>query len=386
MKPRGLGRVYQPHYPPPGKTYQQAKADGTLRTSGVWWVQYSWRGKVYRESSRSTNQNDAVRLLRSRLGEIGRGKVIGPRAERVTFKDLATLLTDDYRLNGRRSLDRVEDALNRLREYFGNECRALDLTPDRVGAYIRARQAKDAANATIRCELAALKRAFTLAVKAEWLSHRPYIPTIAVQNTRTGFFEEPEFRAVLDELTEHLRPVVEFASLTGWRLREYQGLRWSQVDFVGQVVRLEPGTTKNAEGREFPFGSYPPLRDLLYRQRERTTALERGTGQSIPWVFHRDAAPVRDFRKAWIGACKRAGVPGRLRHDFRRTAVRNLERAGVPRSVAMKLTGHRTESVYRRYAITSRADLSAGVERLARLYEADHQTAPVSANGKVLAK
>ena len=59
-----------------------------------------------------------------------------------------------------------------------------------------------------------------------------------------------------------------------------------------------------------------------------------------------------------------------LMHDFRRTAVRNLERAGVPRSVAMKLTGHKTESIYRRYAIVSEADLAAGVDRLAALHGA----------------
>ena len=75
--------------------------------------------------------------------------------------------------------------------------------------------------------------------------------------------------------------------------------------------------------------------------------------------------------RRWRSACKKAGLPGRLVHDFRRTAVRNLERAGVPRSVAMKLTGHRTEAVYRRYAIVSPADLRAGVEKLAQLHASE---------------
>lgn len=384
MKTRGLGRVYRPKYPPTGKTYRDARAGGTLRESEVWWIQYSHRGQVHRESSRSTNHTDAVRLLKDRLGEIGHtGRVIGPKAEKVAFEDLATLLTDDYKINGRRSLDRAEDAFARLRAFFGQD-RALDITPDRVMAYIRTRQEQKAANATIRNELAALKRAFTLAVKAEWLTHKPYIPSLAVQNVRTGFFEEAEFRAVVAELPEDLRLIVEFAYLTGWRLQEYQALQWRQVDFQTRVIRLEPGTTKNAEGREFPFGVLPPLTELLERQRARTTALERATGQIIPWVFHRDGEPIRDFRKAWLSACKRAGVPGRLRHDFRRTVVRNLERAGVPRSVAMRLTGHKTESVYRRYAIVAQADLRDGVAKLARLHEADRQAAPATLPHAVL--
>ncbi|PYN38602.1 MAG: site-specific integrase, partial [Candidatus Rokuibacteriota bacterium] len=83
------------------------------------------------------------------------------------------------------------------------------------------------------------------------------------------------------------------------------------------------------------------------------------------------------FRGAWMKACEAAGVRGRLVHDFRRTAVRNLERAGVPRSVAMKLTGHLTESIYRRYATVSPADLKAGVEKLARLLVEQSEPAKV---------
>jgi len=81
--------------------------------------------------------------------------------------------------------------------------------------------------------------------------------------------------------------------------------------------------------------------------------------------FHRrDGTPIKDSRKAWKNACKAAGVPGRIPHDFRRPAVRNLERAGAPPSSAMRLTGHKTEAVYRRYAIVSESDLSEAVSKL----------------------
>jgi integrase len=144
--------------------------------------------------------------------------------------------------------------------------------------------------------------------------------------------------------------------------------------FPSRDSRLEPGTTKNDEGRTFPFALLPPLKALLESQKANTEALQHSIGQIIPWVFHRNGRRVRHYRKAWKNACLAAGVPGRIPHDFRRTAVRNLERAGVPRSVAMKLTGHKTESIYRRYAIVSEGDLSEGVKKLAALHHAQAAT------------
>jgi integrase len=82
-------------------------------------------------------------------------------------------------------------------------------------------------------------------------------------------------------------------------------------------------------------------------------------------VFHRNGRPIKSLRRAWKTACEDAGRPGLLRHDLRRSAVRNLERAGISRSVAMKLTGHKTEVVYRRYAIVAEGDLREAGTKLA---------------------
>lgn len=95
--------------------------------------------------------------------------------------------------------------------------------------------------------------------------------------------------------------------------------------------------------------------------------LQTKRGRIIPLVFHRAGEPIESFRHSWDSACKAAGVPGRIFHDFRRTAVRNLERAGVPRSVAMQMVGHKTEAIYRRYAIVNDADLHAAAQKLAAL-------------------
>ncbi len=359
MKTRGLGRIYQPKY--------RDRATREVKTSPTFWIQYNYRGVKYRESSNSARHSDAVRLLKRRLEEMGRGQLIGPNPEKVTFEDLATMVLDDYKINGRKSLKRAESAVKHLKDFFGL-ARALDVTGDRINAYIRSRQDAKAFNATIQYELAILKKSFSLALRAGKLTHRPYIPSLEVRNTRTGFFEDSEFRAVLGHLPDYLKSIIEFAYLTGWRVRsELLPLTWRQVDFERGIVRLEPGSTKNDEGRVFPFSAYPALTELLRGQRDRTMEFQVERGVVVPWVFHRNGQRIKDFRRAWENACTAAGVPGRILHDFRRTAVRNLERAGVPRSVAMKLVGHKTEAIYRRYAIVCEADLSEGVKKLAAL-------------------
>lgn len=318
-----------------------------------------------------------MKLLNRRLGEIGAGRLAGPQVERTTLAELGRMLVDDYRVNGRKSMDRVERSIKHLDGFFGN-CRALDITPDRVNAYIRFRlDGKPAAKpATIQKEIAALKRMFTLAHRAGKVPARPPFPSIEVRNTRSGFFEEEQLRAVLGRLPGSIRAMIEFAYLTGWRIGEVRNLTWRQVDFKAAVVRLEPGTTKNDEGRIFPFGASPELATLLEEQRRLTSALERETGQIVSWVFHRSGRPIRSYHDTWRRACREAGCPGRFVHDLRRTAVREMERAGVPRSVAMKLSGHKTESIYRRYAIVSEADLAEGVGRRARFRDG---TRPVPA-------
>jgi integrase len=109
----------------------------------------------------------------------------------------------------------------------------------------------------------------------------------------------------------------------------------------------------------------PELRRVIEEQKAATEALQRRVGRIIPSVFHRRGKPTKDFRKSWQTACGQAGCPGRIPHDFRRTAVRNLEHAGVSRSAAMKMVGHKTESVYKRYAIFSEADIREAAEKLA---------------------
>jgi integrase len=137
------------------------------------------------------------------------------------------------------------------------------------------------------------------------------------------------------------------------------------VDWKVGLLRLD--TSKNGEPRVYPFSGRPRLETLLCQQRGATNALKREQGRIVPHVFHRNGERIKDFRGAWDAAVERIGLPDRVPHGLRRSAVRNMEHAGVPRSIAKKLVGHKTESVYTRYAVMFTDDLKRGVEKLATL-------------------
>ncbi len=158
----------------------------------------------------------------------------------------------------------------------------------------------------------------------------------------------------------------------GWRKGELLRLERRQVDLTTGRIVLDPGTTKS-EGR---IAYFPPEALAALREwDEKTTALEREHGVIVRHVFHRDGMPLKDINSAWQSACQRAGVPGMLFRDFRRTAARDMVRRGVHESTAMKILGHKTRSIFDRYNITSENDLREAA--LGRVGEALGQKAEV---------
>ena len=350
---KGLGSIYQ----------KTRKKNGKKVKEAIYYISYYIGRKRFRECANTADYEIAQKLLIKRLHEGGSPFIGGDDPAKTTFDDLVALIRADYRLKQNRTWDRVEHALKHLRPEF-EHLPATAITYDRVGRYVEKRQDEGAAHGTIHHELAALGRMLKLWVKAKRLSIRPELPTVKLDNVRKGFFTDDEVRAVLAQLPGWYAPAIEFAWRTGWRIGEVKSLTWAQVDFKAGTVRLDPGSTKNREGRTFPFGASPALAAVLRAQRERTDAWQLDHGQIIPWVFWRNGKRLADHRDTWTTACKKAGLLGKLVHDLRRTAVRNLERAGVSRSVAMKLTGHKTEAIYRRYAIVSETDLVEAVRKL----------------------
>ena len=356
-----MGRIFRPMKPlldASGNVIldEHGKPKRVPRTQN-WFIRYyDASGKAHDESTGSTKIGVAKALLHEREAAKGRGEPVGAHIGRLSYNDAVKAVEDDYAMNGRRTVDDVKRRVRlHLTPYFGGR-RMSNITTDVITAYVVARQTAGAEVATINRELAILKRAFRLAVRARKLVATPYIPMLRENNTRQGFFEREQFEAVRAKLPAHLQPLATFCYWTGWRRGEVTALETRQVDLKAGVVRLEPGTTKNDAGRQFHFGSLKELRDVLADQIASAERLSREHDRIVSTVFHQpDGTPIKSLRKAWAKACKDAGYPGRLLHDFRRTAVRNLERAGVARSVAMAMVGHKTESIYRRYAIVDEA-------------------------------
>ncbi len=326
----------------------------------IWWIAYYHRGKQHYESSRSRDRRVAEKLLLQREIEAEQDKLPNVKAERTKFDELAEDLLRDYRIHDKRSIKRAKMTIEELKKFFRG-CKAHDISTTLIDKYVDKRKAEGLANSSINRELAILKRAFSLGMQQTppKVLKMPYIRMLKVSNVRKGFFEHDEFLALRAILPGHLRLVVTLAYYTGMRKGEILGLRWDQVDLKEGVIRLEQADTKNEQPRTI-YMNDEVFRMLVAQKRYRDLKFP-----DVPFVFYTPKGePIESFRRSWDTACKNAGLQGRLFHDFRRTAVRNMVRSGVPERVAMSVSGHKTRSVFDRYNIVNEDDLRLATKRL----------------------
>lgn len=350
------GYVFRPKY---------RDRNGETRQSNTYWIGYSVGGEKVRESAKSTRKKDAEALLAQRLVETG-NSYRRDTSDRTTFPELARLLIEDYEQNGRRSTRRMQKAVEHLQGHFART-RVAQIDESAIGKYITKRL-KAAAPATVNRELAALRRMLRLGYRRRMVARLPDIPSLRENNVRTGFVESEQLDRLLGVLPEELRGLAVAGYVTGWRVSELLSRRWEHVDFGAGWLRLDWKDSKNKEGRQFPL--IPMLREVLRKQ--QASAQEIGT----EWVFHRTrkhknlpaGRRIATIQYVWEEATEAAGLPGLLFHDFRRTAVRNLVRSGVPEKVAMTLTGHKTREVFERYNIVSEDMLVGAGEKLANFH------------------
>ena len=339
---------------------------GQVRKRGKFYqIRYYRNGQRIEESTGFTKHDEARDLLKKREGAIADGVPITAKSTRLTFDDAVKDVIADYTVNAKKSKEDLERRITlHLTPVFGGRQLNAITTAD-MRAFAVMRLGASASNAEINRELAIVKRAFRLSVEGEkYFGRVPKIPMLKEAPARTGFFDDEMIGAVMGHLPAALRPVVQFAYVTGWRVpSEVLPLEWRQVDRTAWIIRLDPGTTKNGRGRVVDLSSHAGLVDVLGRLWAEHEGLQK-VGTISPYVFQRRGKRIKDLRSAWEAATKAAGYPGKLLHDLRRSAVRNLVRAGVPDTVAMKITGHQTRSVFDRYDISSDADVREGLGRL----------------------
>ena len=339
------------------------RGDGRIfqrKGSKRWWIAYYVNGKEHREPGGKT-PTEARKLLRQRHREILGDRFVGPSEKRLTVDDLLDALITHLEMKGAKSLVQIRSHLKPIREFFGLD-RAVDVTAARIEEFMAARLAAGKAKATVNRGIQPLKHAFNLAYRQDRISKVPYIPLLREDNARQGFFEHEEFQAVVNRLPDPIDDIARFAYFSGWRKGEILNLCWEAVDRKGREIRLM--TSKSGHGRVLPLEG--ELWAVIER-RWKARKFKKGAGVNglSEFVFHISGRRIREFRKSWATACKEAKVPGRLFHDLRRTAVRNMVRAGVPQSVAMAISGHRTISMFLRYNITSDEDRREAMRKTA---------------------
>jgi integrase len=349
-----------------------------------WYVAYYRDGKEYREPAmvadvkathgkrQAASEAEALRALRHTVRELDRGETVTPDKRRLTVGELLDALLEWMQNQGRRSVAQLAYHVKPVRKFFG-KTRAVAVTTAQVERYKSERLAAGKARATINRETEALRRAFSWGTQQQppLVPHVPTIHRFPEDNARQGFLARADFEALVGHITSpDIRDFIEWGYWTGMRKGEAARLTWEMFDRETWTLRLHQSAAKTGKGRVLVLAG--PLRAIIER---RLKARRLDT----PLVFHRTAKgrpgqPIKDFRKAWAQACTEVGLTAGRRggltfHDTRRTAVRNLIRAGVDQTVAMKISGHRTDSTFRRYNITSEDDLRDAVEKVAAYVE-----------------
>lgn len=370
------------------------------RSRGTFRINYTdAEGNRQFETVECETAEEAHGIRLARLNDIAKGIAVSSKPNTITFEELAADVVNDYLAKGNSSWKDIEGRFRlHLNPFFGKK-RAAKITTADFTAYIVHRKTEGAKVGTICRELEAARHAFYLGLdsKPPKVLVKPKIPMPKENNVRKGYFELEQLEAICRHLPAHLIPVARFGYITGWRHQEVMTRCWRHVTNAG--ISLDPGETKNDEGRTFPMVA--PLKTLLDSLRPEGAVFPNAR------IFTRDGKDIVRFDKAWATACRKAGLPIRyvqkrrmidkddrskgkevvtykrgpkkgqpilvMRaavyfHDFRRTAYRNLVWAGIPEKQARLAVGWLDPKTAERYNVPAKSDMDVIRERYDATY------------------
>jgi integrase len=332
----------------------------------IWY--YDNAGKQHRESTKSTLRSVAQEQLNQRLAAMGRGERSPQEIKSIRYEDMRAILIANYRENKIGEIVELPDGSLKIKgagikylDEFFKGMRLQQIDTDVLRSYREQRTGGGVGDTTVNRNLALLRRMMTLTIREKKLQFlMPHFPMTSEKgNVRKGFVEPAKFRELLDAMPETLRPYLLFFYESGCRPKAARQIVWEWVDLKEEFIHLPTLITKNDEALPLPISV--ELKGMLKK-------------------LFRKAGPIFDatnFRKAFQSACVKVGLgwktgpkaweyEGLIPYDLRRSAVRNLKRAGVDDSVAMKISGHKTRHVFDRYNITSVDDVADAMKRVTR--------------------
>jgi len=340
------------------------------RGSNNWYVLYrDLNGKQHSESSGTANKYKAARMLKDRLSAVSRGEQPMGEVKKLRYEDLRDCLVANYTASGkiveRKNADGELEILysgrtgllKPLDDFFAG-MPVTAITTETLEQFVAKRKENGVSGPSANRHLALLRRAFNLAKQKGKLQNVPHFPMAQESKPRKGFVEKEQFTALRDKFPENLRPTVTFLYTTGCRFGAAKQVKWNWVNLDAATIDLPAEVVKNDEPLTLPLST------------ELVAMLKK--------VFRNDAKPVFDttnWRKEWNKAAVAAGLgekigeewyeyKGIIPHDLRRSAIRNMIRAGINQTVAMSISGHKTASVFRRYDITDLKDKRDAMAKL----------------------
>lgn len=337
--------------PKPEKEKKKRRAYGTGRIylrGKTWWIQYYSNNQQIRESSGSELKSVAQELLNEKLTDAQHGAV-APKKQK--YEQIREVLYDHYETHKFKSLFQRKDGTRYLGpvpalDGFFAGWKVEQISSAAMKDFIRHRQAQGASNSNINHALRILRRMFWLQVEENHLPQAcvPLFPLLKKDAPRKDYLEPEDFKKVRKHLPPDIQPLATVAYNSGARRSELLKLRWAAVNLEQGYMSFHD--TKNGEDRDVPIIG------------EARAALEslRKANPTAEFVFVRkNGQRVRDFRRAWIKATEKAGLPGRKFHGLRRGMATRLLDSGIDSQLARAITGHKDAATFEQYRQLQRA-------------------------------